>query len=353
MSSQTPLVKVGVIGYGKSTVTFHLPLLRALPKHFVVTHLLSRRSIQLEGIQVVDHETFFASDIDLVVITTENKTHFSYAREALLAGKNVVVEKPFTATLEEGEELVALAKKTGLVLSVFQNRRWDADFLTLKKIVKENILGKVVNIVSRFDRYRPVEKGGWRETDETSGGVLYDLGSHQVDQILSLLGKPESIHAQVLNQRNLQSVTTDDFFEIQMKYPSTLVTLSAGMLVRSPSPRFVVHGTKGSWTKPGLDVQESQLMKNLNPLTNQDVFGVETQENWGLIDTEMPGGLHVIGTLQGDNGNYRGFYTNVYEAIVKKDVSLLEVKPEQALMTMKILSGAKRSAESSGVVHFE
>ncbi|PRP89152.1 putative dehydrogenase [Planoprotostelium fungivorum] len=351
MSAQP--TKVGVIGYGRSTKVFHLPLLRSLPKLYRVTHLLSRRSLELPDIQVVDHDAFFQSDIELVVITTENKTHFSYARDALLSGKNVVVEKPFTATLEEGEQLVKLAKEKGLILSIFQNRRWDADFLTLKSLIANDRLGKVVNIVSRFDRYRPNGKGGWRETDETSGGVLFDLGSHLIDQIVSMLGVPHAIHAIVLRQRQLPSVTTDDFFELQLRYPQTLVTLSAGMLVRSSSPRFVVHGTKGTWTKPGLDVQEGQLVDGLNPSSHPDTFGVESRENWGTIDTELDDGLHFVGSLEGPRGHYQGFYINVHEAMTKKDPSVLEVKPEQALLTMKILSKAKKASETNGVVNLE
>ncbi|BFZ63683.1 hypothetical protein YB2330_004815 [Saitoella coloradoensis] len=350
-------IKVGIIGHGMSSKTFHIPLLISLPSEFKITQILSRhapsstiRIASGEDIPVVrSAEELYATDIDLAVITTENKTHFEYAKKALEAGKNVVVEKPFTATLAEAEDLAKLAESKGLVCAVFQNRRWDSDFLTLKKMIEAGTLGEVVNITSRFDRYRPKGKGGWRETDAISGGVFVDLGSHLVDQALTLFGAPTTIAATILNQRNLETVATDDYFDVRLTWadkPSLVVHLSAGMLVRAESARWVVHGTNGSWTKYGLDVQENQLKAGLTPASAPE-FGVD--EKHGEVDTEV-GGVHVVGKAEGEKGAYVEFYKNVGNAIVGK--AKLAVDAKQGLLTMKVLEACREAAKENKIVQF-
>jgi len=350
-------ITVGIIGYGLSATVFHIPFVSSLPELFTLRYIVSRSKTKAEITGIPDSieilrtsAELFSTSVDLVVITTSNDSHAPLCREAIKAGKHVIIEKPLSATLAEAEQLQKEADASGVIISVYQNRRWDSDFLTLQSLVKNNTLGKLVNLTSRFDRYRPQARGGWKESEAHGGGILLDLGSHLVDQTLTLFGTPATVHAVVLHQRNLP---TDDYFFITLDYTPSggpLVHLTAGALIRAESPvRFVANGTHGTWTKHGLDVQEGQLKAGLTPRGHPDKFGVEDSANWGSIDTEV-NGVHIVGKVEAPRGTYISFYNNVAEAITKQDKSIVAVPVSQAVQVMKILALAKESSDKKVVI---
>ncbi|KAG0368019.1 hypothetical protein BGZ54_002829 [Gamsiella multidivaricata] len=326
MSSNFTHINVGVIGFGMSAQVFHAPVIS------------SNKAFNLDPA------------IDLIVITTPNTLHYDLARQALEAGKHVVVEKPFTITFEEGISLAKLAKQHSRVLSVFHNRRWDADFLTVQKLVQsqKSTLGRIVSFESRFDRFRNFSKNGWRETGkaEDGSGVLYDLCSHLLDQALVLFGEPEYVTAHVSNQRQLEDSQVDDQFLVHLDYKDGLrCTLGAGMLARIPTPRFRLTGMNGSYVKYGLDVQENQLKDGLTP--KDGAYGLEKEENWGEIDSLMDIDgvkLHVKGKIDSELGQYGAYYENVCQAI--RGNAPLAVTAEQAAWVIHGIQLAIKSSQS-------
>jgi predicted dehydrogenase len=350
-----------VIGYGLSAKVFHIPFITTSGE-FEFTHILQRSSRDaLEKhphLQIVTTpEALFSTDIDLVIITTPPQSHYTLVKAALQAGKHVVCEKPFTSTLEEAEELVALAEKASTILTVFHNRRWDGDFLTVKALMEKNLLGRIVNFNSAMDRYKPTRQltgsRAWKEQDASAGGSLLDHGSHLVDQALSVVGKPSTVHANILHQRERTSVN-NDFFSITLDYtPSDgpLVHLQAGNLVREDfSSRFRVDGTKGSLTKFGADVQEAQIRdEGLSPL--DPAYGVDPQSNWLRVDSDVDG-LRYIGTVETLKGNYSQFYDKLAVAIKTNDKAAVGVKPAEALEVMKVLEAARKSSEQKQVIAY-
>ncbi|HUP49780.1 MAG TPA: oxidoreductase [Thermoanaerobaculia bacterium] len=314
-------IGVGLIGYGKAGRVFHAPLIAA------VDGLELRRTARRD-----DARDLIADPaIELVVVATPNSSHYGLAQEALLAGKHVVVDKPFTVTSGEARRLVSLSKVHNRVLSVFHNRRWEGDFLTARRLIAENALGRLVSYEARFDRFRNEPRPGvWRESAEPGSGVLYDLGSHLVDQALFLFGNPDSVTADVRTEREFAAA--DDAFEVWMHYPGMRVTLHAGMLVRERTPRYVVRGTTATFVKFGLDPQEADLAAGRNP--RDPGWGREPREQWGTLITD-DGREETIETLP---GRYQSFYENVRDAI--RDGAPLAVTAEQALQTIEIIEAA-------------
>ncbi len=207
-------------------------------------------------------------ELELIIVNTPDSTHYEYTRRALEAGKHVIVEKPFTTTVKEAEELVALATGKGLTLSVYQNRRWDNDFLTVKEILSKGLLGRLVEFESTFPRYRNfIKPNTWKETGDSGGGLTYNLGSHIIDQAVQLFGMPEAIFADIATMRDGGKV--DDYFIIHLLRPAIVpevrITLKSSYLMCEKEPRFVLHGTEGSYVKYGLDPQEADLTKGLLP----------------------------------------------------------------------------------------
>lgn len=332
----------------------------ALTHEFEFTHILQRSS--RDALEKHPHlhivntpEALWATDVELVIISTPPESHFALAKAALEAGKHVVCEKPFTSTLAEAEELVALADKSSSILTVFHNRRWDGDFLTIKALMEKNLLGRIVNFNSAMDRYKPGRQvtgsRAWKEQNAAAGGTVFDLGSHLVDQALSAFGKPSTIHANILHQRERTSVN-NDFFSITLDYTAVdgpLVHLQAGNLVRDNfSARFRVDGTKGSLSKFGADVQEPQIRDlGMSPL--DPAYGVDAQSDWLRVDSDVDG-LRYVGTVETLRGDYSQFYKKLAHAIWTKDKSAVGVKPVEALEVMKILEAAKQSSEQKQVI---
>lgn len=255
-------LKVGVVGFGYASARFHAPLIQASPGLSLTAVASSapervRRALPNADIYARPSDLYARPDIDLVVVATPNDTHFSLARAALEAGKHVVIDKPFVLDTTEGCELIELAERKSLQLSVFHNRRWDGDFLTVRALLDENLLGRVVHFESHFDRYTPVSVNRWRESAVAGAGLWYDLGPHLLDQALQLFGKPTAIWLDVAQQRG--GVHADDWFHAVLRYGSMRAVLHASALTAQPGPRFTIHGTRGTYIKHGLDAQEAAL----------------------------------------------------------------------------------------------
>jgi predicted dehydrogenase len=330
---------------------FHAPVIKSVPslrlKKVVERHADDARE-RYPWVEVVrDAAALFQDEeINLVVITTPNASHFELAQRALLAGKHVVVEKPFTNTSAEARQLIDLARLQNRIISVHQNRRWDGDFQTVKRVLEEKLLGRLVEYESRYDRFRNYRReGAWREEEGPGSGILYDLGSHLIDQAHVLFGLPQMITADVRTQRDFAKA--DDNFELILHYDNLKVTLKAGMLVRGASPRFVLHGTEGSFVKYGFDPQEEALKLGLDP--SEKNWGEEPREWWGTLDTQV-GGLHFRGQIETMAGRYQDFYRNIADAIAGR--AELAVKPEEALNTITVIESAIQSSKEKRTLPF-
>ncbi|HVS30622.1 MAG TPA: Gfo/Idh/MocA family oxidoreductase, partial [Thermoanaerobaculia bacterium] len=296
--SESP-IRAGLIGHGKAGQVFHAPLIQSVTGLELATIIRSRTD---------DAAALFEDrSIDLVVVATPNATHFELAERALLAGKHVVVDKPFTVTAAEATRLIDLAHERNRVLTVFHNRRWEGDFLTVRRLLDGSALGRLISYEARFDRFRAEPRpAAWRESSDPGSGILYDLGSHLIDQALLLFGPPERVTADVRNERGFGGA--DDAFDIWMHYAGLKVTLTAGMLVRERTPRYTLRGTDATFVKFGLDPQEADLAAGRSP--RDPGWGREPRDNWGTLIADR--GELTIETLP---GNYAAFYENVRDAI--------------------------------------
>jgi predicted dehydrogenase len=335
------MLTVAIVGFGLSGRYLQAPFFRSNPTLFHLKTILSASQNPQDtypNVQVVRtlDEILADAEIDIVSIASPNDTHFDYARRCLLAGKHVLVEKPFTATVAEAKELMALAKSQNKILTVFQNRRFDSDFLTVQKVVKNRLLGELLTFEIHFDRYKPIlNPKKWKETTGPSSGILYDLGAHIIDQALLLFGKPMAVSGETFRQR--QGSQIDDAFEIRLDYGQLKVTLKSSLLVREEGPRYVLHGSKGSFVKSGIDIQEDQLKMGMLP---KDVgFGIEPADKWGLLNTEI-NGQHFRGHIETEVGNWVALFENIYSAITEGQELL--VKPEQILEQLAIIEAVRR-----------
>jgi predicted dehydrogenase len=339
-------IKVGVVGYGMAAQVMHLPFLTTLPSYQVVSILERHHAHSQEKypwVRVVKTIDELVSDpeIDLIVITTPNDTHFPYSKQALLAGKNVVVEKPFTLDSADAAVLIELSKKTGKTLTVFHNRRYVNDFLTIREILAKKLLGKkIVEFEAHYDRYRPAAKpNAWREENIPGSGIFFDLGAHLIDQVLCLFGPPKTLQAAIRLQRPHARV--NDYFDLRMDYGFLRVILKGGMLVREPGPRYMIHGTDGSFIKYGEDPQEPLLKTGVLP--NIPHWGEESPEQWGLLHTEKDGQV-IKERYPSLPGHYAGYYEDLAATLLEG--APLKVRPEQAYNTMRILELAEESSRS-------
>jgi scyllo-inositol 2-dehydrogenase (NADP+) len=337
-------MKTGVVGYGVSAQFMHLPFIVTNSK-FELCSILQRSGNtageKYPSVQIVrSMQELLADDsLELVVITTPNDTHFEYTAESLRAGKHVVLEKPFTITSAEAEQLIDIAKVNKKILSVYQNRRYVSDFLTIRQLLSEKKLGKIVEFEAHYDRFRPEQRpNAWREKDEPGSGILYDLGAHLIDQAFCLFGLPENITADVRIQR--PHARTTDYFDLWLDYGFTKIILKAGMLVREPGPRYTIHGMNGSFIKYGEDPQEALLRKGELPLGND--WGKESENIYGLLHTEFEGQL-IREKYPSLPGNYGGFYDDIYDTIVSGKP--LKVKPEQSYNVIRAIEIAVESSK--------
>jgi scyllo-inositol 2-dehydrogenase (NADP+) len=322
------IIRVGIVGFGLAGSVFHAPLIRSCSR-MKITGVLTSRGIP-ERVSSLEE---LISGCDLVVVASPNTTHFQIARQALEAGRHVVVDKPFTVTLDEADELIALAEQSNQKLSVFHNRRWDSDFLTVREVIAQ--LGDVMLFEANWDRFRPAIKQGWREVAEAGSGVLSDLGPHLFDQALQLFGMPDALEADIAAQR--EGAAVDDFFDVTLHYGRARVALRSSTLVAAPRPRFAVHGTRGSWVKPGLDPQEAQLKAGLDPTDAE--FGVDRTQ---ATLTSPDGSVERVAPRR---GNYRAFYEAMADAILGG--SPVPVAPADARDCLALIDLARRASVPS------
>lgn len=347
--------RVGLIGFGIGGQIFHAPVMapvKGLRLHKIRASKPEQVAVAKErypdALIVADaNDIINADDIDLVVISTPNLSHYSLAQQALEAGKHVVLDKPFTINTKDADELIKLAAQVNKLLTVYHNRRFDSDINTVKKLISSGLLGNVVEYESRYDRFRNFLKpGAWREEDAPGTGILYDLGSHLIDQVLTLFGLPQAVTADLRIQRREGKAI--DNFEVILHYDGIKASIKAGMLVKETLPRLIVLGNNGSYVKYGMDVQEEALKAGLNPLTKSN-WGIEPPEIWGTINTEY-NGMHIVGKLKSEAGNYTGFYQNVYNVLTGKEE--LQVTALQARNTIRIIELAMQSHEQKRTVDY-
>ena len=344
-----PPIKTALLSYGMSGRVFHAPFIE-LHSGFKLIGAWERNT---KGIQ--EHypstrsyptlETVLADDsIELIIVNTPTYTHYDYAKQALLAGKHIVVEKAFTTTVEEAKELKTIAEKQNKKIAVFQNRRWDSDFKTVQKVLKDGLLGKLNEGEIHFDRYNlALSPKGHKEIPGPGAGILKDLGPHLIDQALCLFGMPESLFADIRITREKSSV--DDWFDILLYYPSFRIRLKAGYIVREALPSYVFHGTKGSFLKSRGDIQEPSLLKGMKPNTTD--WGAEPESEQGLLHTEKNGSVirERIPTL---NGNYYDFYDGVHKGLTS--INPMPVTVDDGIHVMQIIEAALKSNQTKTVV---
>ena len=338
------LIRVGLVGYGYATQTFHQPLLAASPDYRIAAVASSspdRVADGLPDVPVVSDVDALAAreDVDLVVLATPPAGHAAQAEAALRAGKHVVAEKPFTPTVAEADRLIGLADDAGRVLSVFQNRRWDGDFLTAKRLIESGELGEVLTFRSHFDRFRPAVRDRWRERPGAGAGMLYDLGAHLIDQALVLFGPPESVWADVGAQRAGGEAV--DYAHVVLRWGRRRALLHTGMVVAEPGPRFAVHGTGGSYLKYGLDPQEDALKAGRRP--EGERWGTDVPEAFGTL-TQPDGDDFKSQTVETDAGDYPAYYAALARALRGDGPN--PVPAEEARDVIRVIELAQQSAES-------
>jgi predicted dehydrogenase len=334
-------IRVALIGYGRAGQTFHTPLIRSTPGLDLAVVVSSRPArVHADLPQVIVTATpagvWTDTSVDMVVIATPTATHGELAAAALEAGKHVVVDKPLAASLDAARRLGALALRQQRVLATFHNRRWDGDFLALEDIVRSGALGEITHVESHFDRFRPAVRDRWRERPGPGSGVWNDLGPHLADQALQLFGLPDSVSGSLAAYR--PGAHTDDWAHVVLGYGRRAVLLHASMLAAA-GPRFVVHGSRGSWIKLGVDPQESQLAA---------LMGVDGGASPVESATFVDGTTRVERATAIPRGDYRQFY-KAFAAAIRGEGSN-PVPPAQAIATTAIVETAARSAAEGRVL---
>lgn len=343
VNSTSSPARVALIGYGYAARTFHAPLIQAVPG-LSLTLVASSRPEQvradLPGVAVEGDpmEAVVDAGVDLVVIATPNDTHFPLARAALRAGKHVVVDKPLTPSLPEACELGETAQAHGRLLSVFHNRRWDSDFLSVRQALQEGLIGEVRHFESRIERFRPQVRDRWRERPGPATGLWWDLGPHLVDQALTLFGWPDTVQANFARQRD--GATTDDWAHVVLGFGPIRTILHVGMLAAIAGPRFVMHGTRGSLTKARPDLQEQQLIAGVRPGNPQ--WGIDPDP---LLWQRDDGPAQTRPALPGDQSR---FYVELADAIAGNGPN--PVPPHEAIRVMAVMQAADDSASGGRVV---
>lgn len=335
-------INVALAGFGKGGRIYNAPIIASI-EGFEIKKILTSNEENIKAARedfpqaevVGDYESILQDrNIDLVILVTPNHHHKDLAERALKADKHVIVEKPFTPTVEEANELITLAGERQKVLSINHNRRWDSDFLTVEKLIQEDRLGKVVEYEAHFDRFRTEIKDSWKERKDVPGsGILYDLGSHLIHQALVLFGNPQEVSADLRFQR--EGTEVPDNFDLLLSYPDLRVRLKAGMLVKEKGPTFSVFGRKGNFLKYGADVQEEALQNGKRPNETED-WGVEPEQIWGRLNT-----IEEERKVRSEAGDYRKLYRNVYNTILGKEK--LKITPEEARNVIKVIELAIQS----------
>jgi len=329
------MLTVAIIGFGLSGRYLQAPFFEANKNYFLKTILSHHQNPKqfFPSVNVVKNIEDILNDpsIDLVSICSPNKTHYNYAKLALNAGKHVLVEKPFTAFSKQAMELISLSKSKNKVLSVFQNRRFDSDFLTVKKLIDSNKLGEILNFEIHYNRFKPeLNLKKWKETNDDGSGIIYDLGAHIIDQAIALFGIPLNIWGQSFTQRKNSLI--QDAFDIKLDYGKLKVTLRSSLIVPEQSARYIIHGSEGSFVKYGLDMQEDNLKAGMQPTDTG--FGIEPIEQQGTMFTHYESETNSQ-SVNTERGNWALLFENLYEAIVYGRELL--IKPRDVLQQIKII----------------
>lgn len=341
-------IKTALLSYGMSGKVFHSPFLDLHEGYQLLgAWERSRKKIQKDYPNTKSYSTIedlLSDDIDLVIVNTPVDSHFEYAQKALLANKNVIVEKAFTTNSDEAVQLKNLATEKNLKLTVFQNRRWDSDFLTVKSILDSRVLGDIVEAEIRFDRYNPIlSPKVWKESDNEGAGVLMDLGSHIIDQSVCLFGFPKAVFADIRKIR--EKTIIHDNIDILLYYLDKRVRLHAGFFNKEQLPGFVLQGRKGSFLKERADVQEDTLKLGTKP--NADSWCLEPKEKEGLLHITKEG-EEIYKKTPTLNGNYYDFFELQYQSIANNKPE--PVNADDGIKVMKIIEAAKKSSLSKTVV---
>jgi predicted dehydrogenase len=338
------MIRVGLVGFGMAGRVFHGPLLSSvegLKLAAVMERSSNKAAERYPGITTYRtlEELLGDDSLGLFVVATPSGSHFKVAKQILEAGKNVIVDKPMATASAEIAELIQIAAAKGVLLAPFQNRRWDSDFQTVEKLLREGVLGRLVHFESRFDRWRPNAPTDrlWKE-DPNSGGILLDLGTHLADQALALFGKPEAVGAEVLCEREWAKV--NDSITVRLQYPGMTVVLGANCLSTPARPRYQLRGTKGNYVKLGLDPQEAAL--NLVSRIDDAAWGQEPAANWGTLNVDVEGGI-VTRPVPAIAGDYRKYYAGVRDALLGKGPAPVEAVA--AWRVARVLEWAAESAE--------
>lgn len=337
-------LRVGLVGFGLAGTVFHAPLITSVPDLELAGIVTSQRDAAhaaYPGVAVFATlgEMLAGADVALVVIATPNTSHLNLGREAIAAGKHVVIDKPFTITSADADDLLARAHERGVMLSVYQNRRWDNDFLTVRRVLASGALGEIVTYEAHYDRFKPEVNGDrWREQPQPGAGVLYDLGPHLLDQALTLFGTPRTVWADVRAQR--PDARVDDYFHVVLDFDRTQAIVHAGSIVRATGPRFQLHGTRGSFIKYGLDTQEDQLKAGLRP--GAPGWGEDPARDYGTLTTELDGGLPITATVPTLRGSYEAYYQGVADHLVRG--APVPVTAESARANIRVIELARQSA---------
>jgi len=338
------MINVGLIGFGLAGRSFHAPVISAVPG-LRLAAILQRTGSEAAAAypdkQIVRSldELLAIPDIRLIVIATPNETHAPFARASLVAGRDVVVDKPFATSYEEAADLVQFAQKSGRFLTVYQNRRYDGDFQAIRKLVADGTLGRIVRFETNYDRFRPnLKPNAWREQQVPGAGILFDIGPHLIDHAMVLFGLPEAVTADIRVER--ESGLADDAFDIMFYYPNSMrAVLSSNILAATQRPRFLLFGTKGAFLKQTFDPQEMNLRRGQIP--KDAPWGAEPEENWGLL-TLSDGTNTTQRRIPSATGDYRDYYANV------RDVLLGEAQPAVTLpYALNVMRALELSRESN------
>lgn len=342
-------IQTALLSYGMSGEVFHAPLIVA-HGGFQLSTIVQRKAVSAQrrypSVRVVTSidEVLRDDSIELVVVNTPNETHYDFTVRVLEAGKHAIVEKPFAVTVQEADKLIDIAQKNNRALTVFQNRRWDGDFLTLKQIIAQKYVGKIAEFELHYDRYRNfIEANTWKEESRPGTGILYNLGSHMLDQVLVLFGMPLEVDARLGVQRPGGKV--DDYYDVRLQYNDFHAIVKSSYLVRESMPRYILHGTEGSFVKFGIDPQEQALKDGRLP--GSPGWGQEDPSQWGRINTTI-GGLHVTGTIETMAGNYLAYYNNLYEAI--RNGTPLAVMPEESRDVIRLIEACAESNKQRAAI---
>ena len=352
MINKDSIIKTGICSYGMSGKLFHAPFVQNHPG-FELTAIVERS--KNESVEKYPGAKLYRSvdelitdeTLQLIIVNTPIQTHYGYARKVIAAGKHVIVEKPFTVSSKEAEDLVQLADENNVLLIVYQNRRYDGDYKAVKDVLKKKLLGEIKEVEIRYDRYRPeISYKLHKETDLPGAGTMYDLGAHLIDQALQLFGQPKALFADMMAMRDGSPV--DDYFEIILYYPSFRARLKASCFVKEPVPEYILNGSKGTFLQKRSDLQETQLIKGVSP----------SLESWCPATGNPDGLLHIVvdgKEVKEDRtslpGNYMYFFDDAYKAINKAGPN--PVPGTDGVNTIRIIEAAKQSVREGRIINIQ